>query len=206
MVSAQTNARTQRSTVLALATCAAITFFLTPAASQDFPQAKGPARTVKMFSFFCLSHLPDLEGVKQAAGFGEFAQIDAKDLEQYQPAVRADELHAWSFHDHGAKYVLTAARAKPDDAFKQQEPKFAGATNFACSLRIPTADNPPDGVVKELTALLGEAPGKAWTEGDFKVHVWTKKADKIMSLMHYYAPLPGKDAKGLLSAGVYVRK
>jgi hypothetical protein len=177
-----------------------------PALAQDFPKEKGPARSVKMFSFFCLSHLPDLEGVRQAAGFGEFAQITGKELAQYHSAAPADEIYAWSFHDHGAKLVLTATRSAPDERFKLAAPRFANATSYACSLRIPAEENPKEDVLRELSSLLGGAPGETRDEGKFKVHSWARETDRNLSVVHYYAPPPDQGLEALLSGGVYVRK
>jgi hypothetical protein len=171
--------------------------------AQGLPKEKGPARTVKMFDFFCLSQLPDLDGVKKAAGFGEFAQITGKELEQYQPAVPAEELHAWSFHDFGAKYVLTAARSKPDEEFKKSAPAFAKSTNAACSLLFPT-DDPKEALFKELVALLGREPDETWDEGPMRVHAWSGQTDKLLSHVHYYTP--AKDGPmGVLSASTFVK-
>jgi hypothetical protein len=164
------------------------------------------ARAVKMFNVFCLSQLPDLDGVAKAAGFGEFAQITGKELAQYHPAAPADEIYAWSFHDHGAKLVLTATRSAPDARFKLAAPRFANATSYACSLRIPAEENPKEDVLRELSSLLGGAPGETRDEGKFKVHSWTRETDRNLSVVHYYAPPPDQGLQALLSGGVYVRK
>ncbi len=128
-----------------------------PAAALDLPKEKGPARTVAMFDFFCLSQLPDLDAITKAAGFGEFAQITGKELDQYQPQVPAEKLYAWSFHDHGAKLILTASQSKPDEAFKKATPAFAKSTNIACSLLVP-AEAPQEALLAALVARLGRPP------------------------------------------------
>lgn len=171
--------------------------------AQGLPKEKGAARTVKMFDIFCLSQLPDLDGVKKAAGFGEFAQIIGKELEQYQPAVPAEELHAWSFHDFGAKYVLTATRSKPDAEFKKSVPAFAKSTSFACSLLFPT-DDAKDALFKQLVALLGREPDETWDEGPMRVQAWSGQTDKLLSHVHYYSP--AKDGPlSVLSATTFVK-
>ncbi len=172
-------------------------------AQEGLPKEKGPARTVKMFNFLCLSQLPDLDGVTKAAGFGEFAQITGEELQQYQPAVPAEELYAWSFHEHGAKYVLTAARSKPDAEFKKAAPAFANSTNVACSLLFPTS-GPKEALLKELVALLGRPPDETWNEGPMRVHAWSGQNDKLLSHVYYYAPR--KDGQtGVLSASTFIK-
>ena len=171
--------------------------------AQGLTKEKGPARTVLMFNIFCLSQLPDLDGVRQAAGFGEFAQITGDELEQYQPAVRAGELHAWRFHDFGAEYVLTAARTKPDETFKQQVPAFAKSTSVACSLLFPATD-PGEAVLRQIVALLGRAADETWEEGPMRVHAWSGQTDKLLSHVHYYTP--AKDGPtAVLSATTFVK-
>jgi hypothetical protein len=174
-----------------------------PFSARALPKEKGPARTVGMFNIYCLSQLPDLEGVRQAAGFGEFAQITGNELEPYQPAVPAEELNAWRFHDFGAEYVLTAARTKPDEAFKQQVPAFANSTNVACSLLFPATD-PRDAVLKQIVELLGRAADETWEEGPMRVYAWSGQTDKLLSHVHYYAPAQGGPT-AVLSATTFVK-
>jgi hypothetical protein len=174
-----------------------------PFSARALPKEKGPARTVGMFNIYCLSQLPDLEGVRQAAGFGEFAQITGNELEPYQPAVPAEELNAWRFHDFGAEYVLTAARTKPDEAFKQQVPAFANSTNVACSLLFPATD-PGDAVLKQIVELLGRAADETWEEGPMRVYAWSGQTDKLLSHVHYYAPAKGGPT-AVLSATTFVK-
>lgn len=167
-------------------------------------QEKGPGRTVKMFNFLCLSQLPDLDGVTKAAGFGEFAQITGKELQQYRPAVPPEKLYAWSYHEQdGTKYVLTAARSKPDAAFKQAVPAFANSTNVACSLLFP-ATAAKEAVLKELVALLGRAPDQSGEEGAMRVYVWSGQNAKLLSHVHFYTPL--KDGPtGVLTANTFIK-
>jgi len=182
---------------------AAMLALASSANAQGLPKEKGPARTVKMFDVFCLRQLPDLDGITKAAGFGEFAQITGKELERYQPAVRAEKLYAWSFHDLGGKFVLTAAQSKPDAQFKKSVPAFANSTSVACSLLFPASD-PRDTLFKELVALLGRGPDKSWDEGPIRVHAWSAHTDKLLSQVHYYAPAKG-GPMGVLSATAFVK-
>jgi len=171
--------------------------------AQGVPKEKGPARIVSMFNIYCLSQLPDLDGVTQAAGFGEFAQITGEELRQYQPAVPAEALHAWRFHDLGAEYVLTAARTKPDETFKKQVPAFAKSTSVACSLLFPATD-PGDAVLKQIVGLLGRPADETWDEGKMRVHAWSGQTNKMLSHVHYYAP--AKDGPtAVLSATTFVK-
>jgi hypothetical protein len=171
--------------------------------AQGLPKDKGALRITMMFNVLCLSQLPDLAGVAKAAGFGEFAPINGKELEQYQPAVPVDELHAWSFHDSGGKYVLTAARSKPDAEFQKTEPGFAKSTSMACSLLFPAAE-PKEAMLKQLTLLLGHGPDKSWDEGPMRVHSWNGRTDKLLSRVHYYAPAKSGPT-GMLSATIFVK-
>jgi len=174
-----------------------------PLHAQRLPDAQAPARVVTMFNVFCLSQLPDLNGVTRAAGFGEFAPITGAELEQYRPQEPAEELHAWRFHDSSAEYVLTAARTKPNATFKKEVPAFANSTNVACSLMFP-ATAPEDAMLKELLALLGRAPDETWDEGQMRVHAWSGQTDRLMSHVQYMAPVKAGPT-GVLSASTYVK-
>jgi hypothetical protein len=177
--------------------------FTATAAALELPQEKGPERTVAMFDFFCLSQLPDLDAITKAAGFGEFAQITGQELEQYQPAVPPEKLYAWSFHDHGAKLVLTASQAKPDEEFKKAAPAFAKSTNVACSLLVPTEAS-QDALLATLVARLQRQPDEMWDEGPMRVHAWSGQNDKHFSHVHYYAPLQG-GGLSVISASTFVK-
>lgn len=181
--------------------CAAAVF-AAPASAQEFPQEKGAARTVQMFRLFCLSQLPDFDGITKAAGFGEFAQIEGQELQSYQPRVPADELRAWRFHDHGVPYVLTAAKSKPDDAMKQHAPKFANSRSVACSLILPESE-PHAPLLAELVKTLGRTPDQSWTEGSMQARSWTDERPKILSYIHYFTPTKPRQ-KGVLSATAFV--
>jgi hypothetical protein len=174
-----------------------------PLAAQDLSPAKGPSHPVKMFNFLCLNQLPDLDGVKKAAGFGEFAQITGEELEPYRPAVPTQELHAWSFHDGGARYVLTAARAKPDEEFKKKTPAFANSTNVSCSLLFP-AGGSKEALFAELVALLKRAPDQSWEDGQMHVRSWTNQNARLLSHIYYYAPA-ADGPTGVLSASIFVK-
>jgi len=174
----------------------------TAGAQGELPKEKGPARTVGMFDFFCLSQLPDLDAIVKAAGFGEFAQITGDELKQYEPAAAPEKLYAWSFHDHGAKHVLTASQSKPDEEFKKTVPAFAKSTSVACSLLIPTG-GPKEALLNALVARLGRKPDESWDEGPLRVHAWSGQNDKLLSHVHYYAP--AKDGPlAVLSASTFV--
>lgn len=173
------------------------------AVAQTIPKEKGPARVFGLFHFFCLQHLPDLEGVERAAGFGEYDQLLGADLAPYAPGTPYDKLLGWRYHDHGEEFILTAMRAKPDDAFKQQMPAYAGATRVSCALRVPNAK--PDAVLGELTRALKRGPDKSWQEGSVHVYSWTHQDAQSLSHVQYYVPeIAG--AKSMLEASVYSRR
>jgi hypothetical protein len=157
-----------------------------------------------MFDIFCLSQLPGLEGVVQAAGFGEFAQITGAELEQYQPAVPADELRAWKFHEDGAEFVLTASKSKPDTQFKAEVPKFADSTNYSCSLVMPAATD-KTAFLKEVVALVGRAPDETWVEGPLRAHAWSGQNEKLFSNVHYFEPVENGPTR-ILSATTFVNE
>jgi hypothetical protein len=182
----------------------AATLALTGSVSAQGPaKDKGPARTVQMFNIFCLSQLPDLEGVKRAAGFGEFAQITGEELEQYQPTVRAEELHAWSFAEKDARYVLTAVRTRPDEDFKKAVPAFAGSIHVGCSLLFPTS-GPREALYREIAGLLGREADETWEEGAMRVHAWSARKDKHLSHVHYFTPA-AEGPTSILRARVFVK-
>lgn len=174
-----------------------------PVSGQGLPKQEGPAKAVKMFHIFCLSQLPDLEGVAQAAGFGEFAQITGPELEKYQPQVRAEELRAWRFHDAEDEFILTASKSKPDAQFKAQAPEFADSTISSCSLLMP-APKSKGAFLKEVVSLVGREPDETWVEGSLRAHAWTGQNEKLLSHVHYYEPV-GQGGKGILSASTFVK-
>jgi hypothetical protein len=170
--------------------------------AQVIPKDKGPKRTIGLFDFLCLSQLPDLTGIERAAGFGEYDQITGDELKRYAPQVPTEKLFAWRYHDHGEEYVLTAARSKPDDAFKKETPAFANSTNTACSLLVPSAH--PDNLLGELTRVLGKPHDSTWEEGGLRVYAWSGQRDKLLSHVHYYTP-EKTGAIAVLSASVFVK-
>jgi hypothetical protein len=172
------------------------------ATAQTIAKEKGAARTIGLFGFLCLKQLPDLNGIERAAGFGEYDQLTGEDLKPYAPQAPTEKLFGWRYHDHGEEHILTAARSKPDDAFKKQVPAFANATNTACSLLVPSAS--PDPLLGELTRVMGRAPDQSWQEGPMRVYAWTHQRDDALSYVHYYAPEKA-GAKAVLSASVFVK-
>jgi hypothetical protein len=182
--------------VLALAlSCAVI--------GEELPKEPGPARTVRMFDLFCLSLIPDVSRIAEAAAAGNFTELKVNKLEKYQPQVRADELRAWSYEDFGSEFVLTAARSKPDAQFKRDIPEFADSTNFACSLIIPTKD-PKEKVLKEMIGLMEREPDEAWDEGPMRVHAWAGQTDKLLIYVNYYAPAK-EGPSGIVGATTFVK-
>lgn len=175
-----------------------------PLAGQGLPKKPGPARTAGLFNFYCLSQLPAIEDVANAIGFGEFAEIKGEELQKYQPEVPADEFRAWRLRDFGSEFILTSARSRPDAKFKKDVPEFADAKSVACSLIISTED--ADGqLLKEMVGVVGRKPDEAWDQGGLRVHAWTGRADKLLVIVHFYAPTrPGQNA--VMSATAFVKK
>jgi hypothetical protein len=173
------------------------------AGAQAIPKEKGPARTFRLFHFFCLQHLPDLDGIERAAGFGEYDQLHGADLAPYTPDRPFEKLFGWRYHDHGDEFVLTAIRSKPDDAFKQQMPAYAAATETSCTLRVPNVT--PDLLLGELTRGIGRVADKSWQDGATRVYSWTHQNSGALSLIQFYVP-ENAGAKAMLRASVYVKK
>ncbi len=173
------------------------------AGAQAIPKEKGPARVFGQFNFFCLKHLPDLEGVERAAGFGEYDQLLGDDLAPYVPDTPYERLVGWRYHDHGEEFVLTAMRAKPDDAFKVDTPAFASATAISCTLRVPNTK--PELMLGELTRGIGRTPDKSWQDGATRVYSWTHQSSDGLSFIQFHVP-ENAGAKAMLSASVYVKK
>jgi hypothetical protein len=169
-----------------------------PAFAPELPKEKGVARTVKMFDMFCLTQLPDIEGIERFAGFGEFAQMLGEELAPYSSRLPGEKILGWRFHDFGAELILTATRAKPDVSFTQKHPTFAKAKAVSCSLLIPN-DASRDEVVKALGHRLGQSPDESVEDGSAHVSAWNKETAKAVSRVVYRAPA-GKGGKATLSA------
>lgn len=191
--------------VIRLTVLAIVALFLAgPVTGQGLPKGPGPARTASLFNFYCLSQLPAIEDVANAAGFGEFAELAGEELQKYQPEVPADELRAWRLRDLGSDFILTSARSKPDATFKKEVPEFANSKSVACSLVISTEDADKQ-LLKEMVALIGREPDEAWDQGPLRVHSWTGKTDKLLVFVHFYAPtIEGQNA--IMSATAFVKK
>lgn len=181
---------------------AAALAFAGPVSAQDATK-KLPSSVVNMFNVFCLSHLPDLDGIAKAAGFGEFAEMVGAELEPYHPEVRADTLRGWKFHDAEDEYILVSSKSKPDETFKKAVPAFADSTTYGCSLLIPAKGANPK-VLSELSKLLGRAPDDDWDEGAMHVHSWSGQTDKLLTNVYFYAPPDGAPT-AVLSANVFVK-
>jgi hypothetical protein len=182
-----------------LLTCIALALALpcdAPTAAKETPAA----RVVKMFNVFCLSQLPDLDGVAKAAGFGEFAPIAGDELKAHAPDAPVEVLHAWRFHEPGGEFILTAWRTT-DEADKKATPAFANATRYACTLTFPPAD--AGQVLAELAALLKRQPSATRSDGGAAVHTWTHATAKHLSRVELHAP--GAAAPGRLTASVLVK-
>jgi len=168
----------------------------------DLPNEPGPARTVKMFDRFCLSLVHDQSKIEQAAAARDFTEIKGKELKEYQPQFRAEELRGWTYEDLGSKFVLTTAQSEPAAQLKQEAPEFAGSKGFSCSLIIPSKDS-TEMILKEVVGLLGRDPDEAWAQWPQRVHAWTGKTDKLLAIIQYYAPIK-QGPNAILSATAFV--
>jgi len=183
--------------LLALSTAAA------PLRADELPKEKGVARTVKMFDMFCLAQIPDIEAIERFAGFGEFAQILGDGLAPYRSGLPEEKVLAWRFHDFGAEVILTATRAKPDEAARQKHPAFAKGRSVACSLLIAN-DAAREDIVKELAHRLGREPDESRDEAGAHVYAWSNETAQAVSRVVYSAPA-AKGGKASLSASAIVK-
>lgn len=173
------------------------------AIGEGLPKKPGPARTVKMFNLFCLSLVPEISKIEEAAVARHFAELKGKALKEYQPLFRTKEMRAWSYEDFGSKFVLATARSDPATRFKEEVPEFADSRNLGCSLIFRTKE-PKEKVLKEMVDSLGRDPDEVWTQWPRRVHAWTGKSEKFLAVIHYHAPIKdGSDA--VLSAMAFVK-
>ncbi|MFN3625916.1 MAG: hypothetical protein ACK4TP_17905, partial [Hyphomicrobium sp.] len=163
-----------------------ITLASVTANAQKIPKEKGPARIFGQFHFFCLKHLPDLEGVERAAGFGEYDQLLGDDLAPYVPEAPYEKLLGWRYHDHGEEFILTAMRAKSGEASKKEVPAFGNGTETSCTLRVPNTK--PDVLLGELTRGIGRAADKSWQHGATRVYSWTHQTPDALSFIQFHVP------------------
>jgi len=175
-----------------------------PVIGEDLPKEPGSARTVKMFDLFCLSLVTEHSKIEQAAAVRNFTELKGKKLEEYEAQFRAEELRAWSYEDFGSEFVLMTARSKSAVQFKREAPEFADSKSFSCSLIIPTKD-PKKKVLKEMVGLLGRDPDETWAQSPLRVHAWTGKTDKVLAVIHYYAPMK-QGPNAILSATAFINK
>lgn len=170
------------------------------ASAETIPKAKGPARTFALFHFLCLQHLPDLDGIERAAGFGEYDQLLGDELAPYVPQTPYAKLLGWRYHDHGEEFILTAMRSKPDETFKKEMPAYAATMRTSCALRVPSAK--PDALLGELTRALGRAADKSWQDGAARVYSWSHQYPRGLSYVRYHVP-QSAGARAVLDASVY---
>ena len=175
--------------------------FAVPARAQALPEEAGAERTVRMFDLFCFALLPDLETIGEIAG-EHFEELTGTELDRYQPQVPAEELRAWRFVDFEQEYVLTTARATPDEQFRSENPEFAESTSYACSLVLPAQDAPDD-VRAEMVALMEREPDDTWEEGTLKANEWSGQTEQMMVNVAHYGSVDDKPG-GLLSSIAFV--
>jgi hypothetical protein len=168
--------------------------------AEPIPKQKGPERTVRMFDFYCLSRLPDLDSVARTAGFGEYDQLTGEDAKPFAPAEPSEGLQAWRFHDQGDRFVLTAYRTASDAAITADAPAFKGVPAAVCSFHIPASN--PAGVVAELTKLLGRPADKV--DSVQGTHTWNLQTPNVFSQVRF--SVPAADARNAVLSGLVLLK
>ncbi len=167
------------------------------------PAQPGAGRTVGMFDLFCHRQVPNLGRVAEIAQKGGFAEIQGTDLEKYQPPVRAEELKAWRFTDHGEEFVMTTAKSLPDDQFKSEVPEFANSISYSCSLIAPV-HGISSSIISEMTTLIGRSFDDSWDQSPLKAHVWCGRTETMFACTYYWAPVE-PTGTGMLTPTVFVK-
>ena len=171
--------------------------------AQRLPKEKGPAHTVEMFAFFCLSQLPDLEGVKKAAGFGEFAQITGTELEQYRPPCRPTSSTPGASTITAPSTCSPRRGRSPTPSSRRPSPPSPSRRASPARCSFPPM-SPRRRCSRRSLRCWVAAPTSSWDEGPMRVRAWSGQNDKLLSHVHYYAPAKG-GPHGHLSATTYVK-
>lgn len=166
------------------------------------PAQDGLAAGVQLFDRICYSTMPSLSAVEAQAT--SWRPITGAELDTFRPSVATDVLKAWKFEAEGGTYSVAVTRSPMDEQSKADFPKYKDATNFACSLVLPT-DKPAPGVIAAgMAKLVERKPDAAYEEGPWSVSSWSGGNDKLFVLVYHYAPKSGAPG-GLLSMTVFQR-
>jgi hypothetical protein len=161
------------------------------------PAEGGAARTVRLFDLFCMTHVPDLDTIAHIAS-ENFEELTGAVLQRYRPAEEPEVLRAWRFSEFGAEFVLVTARSAPGVGAGPDEPDFAAATSYDCTLVLPD-DAPQGGIRDEMTALMNRPPDDFLSAGPVSAARWKGRTpDMLVNVLHY-GPANGDPGGGLKS-------
>jgi hypothetical protein len=164
--------------------------------------ARADAASVSAFDEHCYAVMPDIAAVEAKAASEKWTALEGKELDAFRPAVEPQVLKAWTLDVAGKEHTVAVTQSAMDDQSKSDFPAFADATNFACSVLLPTDGAPPAEIGAALETLLTRKPDDAYDEGPFKVSAWTATTDKLMVFVYHYSPKTGHPG-GLLSMIVF---
>lgn len=164
--------------------------------------ARAAAPSVGAFDQYCYAVMPDLAAVETKAASEKWPSVEGKELEAFRPAVAPQVLKAWTFEIGGKEHSLAITQSGMDDQSKASFPNFADATNYACSVLLPTDGAAPADIGAALEALIARKPDETYDEGPFQVSSWTAVTDKMMVFVYHYSPKTGHPG-GLISMIVF---
>jgi hypothetical protein len=180
----------------------AVSIFATALAAASLAHAQdGAAASVRLFDRLCYATMPEIANVEAQAD-STWQPITGTDLEAFRPAVTPDILKAWKLSAGTATYSLAITKSPMDDQSKADFPKYADATNFACSLTLPADKTPPASVSSEMQKLIERKPDAAFVDGPWAITSWSGGNDRLLVLVYHYAPKSGSPG-GLISMTVF---
>ncbi len=188
-------------TLLKRAGSAAFLMILAIAAPSLANAQDGAAASVRLFDKLCYATMPEIGSVEAQAD-STWQPITGKDLDTFRPAVAPEILKAWKLSAGGRTYSLAVTKSPMDDQSKLDFPKYADATNFACSLILPPDKTPPASVAAEMQKLIERKPDAAYVEGPWAITSWSGGNDRLLVLVYHYAPKSGSPG-GLISMTVF---
>lgn len=160
------------------------------------------APSVAAFERFCYAAMPDLAAIEAKVAEQKGATLEGKALDAFRPAVAPQVIKAWTLDVDGKEHSVAITQSPMDDQSKADFPNFADATNYACSLLLPTDGAPPADIGTDLERLITRKPDESYDEGPFKVSSWTAVTDKMMVFIYHYSPKTGHPG-GLISMIVF---
>lgn len=183
-----------------MSTAATIMIVALAAPSLAYAQ-DGAAASVRLFDKLCYATMPEIGSV-EAQTNSTWQPITGKDLDAFRPVVAPEILKAWKLTAAGSTYSLAITKSPMDDQSKADFPKYADATNFACSLILPADKTPPASIAAEMQKLIERKPDAAYVEGPWAITSWSGGNDRLLVLVYHYAPKTGSPG-GLISMTVF---